>query len=124
MYFGRPKKDPRMVQGAQYLQQRLPQVEEGYIDTYYWYYATQVMRHMDGEYWQDWKRVIRPMLLDNQVKQGPLAGSWSPTYRRGVTNRWGDDRWGKNGGRIYVTTLNLLTLEVDHRKLPLYQTDE
>jgi hypothetical protein len=124
MYFGKPKTDPRMVQGAEYLQQRLPQVENGgYVDTYYWYYATQVMRHMGGAHWQAWEQAMGPMLRDNQVKAGPLAGSWSPTYRRAVTSRWGDDRWGKNGGRIYVTALNLLTLEVDYRKLPLYQTE-
>jgi hypothetical protein len=28
--------------------------------------------------------------------------------------------WAKYGGRLYVTTLNLLSLEVNYRHLPLY----
>jgi len=31
------------------------------------------------------------------------------------------DRWGPHGGRLYVTTLNLLSLEVFYRHLPLYE---
>jgi hypothetical protein len=42
-----------------------------------------------------------------------MAGSWDPL---GPT----PDRWGQYGGRIYVTTLHLLTLEVPYRHLPTY----
>jgi hypothetical protein len=42
-----------------------------------------------------------------------LAGSWDPTAPI-------PDRWGPHAGRLYVTTLNLLSLEVQYRKLPLY----
>jgi hypothetical protein len=83
-------------------------------DTYYWYYATQVMFHMRGEYWRQWNERLHPLLVNSQARQGPQAGSWDPG---------GDipDRWGPHGGRIYVTTLNLLSLEVYYRHLPIYE---
>ena len=52
-------------------------------------------------------------LVDTQVQQGPLAGSWNP--RRPVP-----DRWAPHAGRIYVTTMNLFSLEVYYRYLPIY----
>ena len=45
--------------------------------------------------------------------EGPQAGSWDP-YEPTA------DLWAKYGGRLYVTTLNLLSLEVNYRHLPLY----
>ena len=42
-----------------------------------------------------------------------LAGSWDPL---GPT----PDKWAPFGGRLYVTTMNLLSLEVAYRHLPLY----
>jgi hypothetical protein len=84
-------------------------------DTYYWYYATQVMFHMKGDYWRRWHGQLYPLLIGMQTKQGPMAGSWDPG---------GDapDRWAGQGGRIYVTTMNLLSLEVYYRHLPLYES--
>ncbi len=46
---------------------------------------------------------------------GALAGSWDPL-------RPTPDRWAGVGGRLYVTTMNLLSLEVYYRHLPLYET--
>jgi hypothetical protein len=43
-------------------------------DMYYWYYATQVMFYMGGEYWERWNRSLRPLIVDHQVQEGPLAG--------------------------------------------------
>ena len=42
-----------------------------------------------------------------------MQGSWDPLYPV-------PDRWGYFSGRLYVTTMNLLTLEVKWRLLPLY----
>jgi hypothetical protein len=83
-------------------------------DTYYWYYATQVMFHMGQKHWEQWRAVLHPLLVNSQIKQGPLAGSWHPNGNI-------PDRWGPHGGRIYVTTLNLLSLEVRYRHLPIYE---
>ena len=83
-------------------------------DTYYWYYATQVLKYVDGPSWEQWEQQLRPMLIRTQQKNGPLAGSWHPYEPV-------PDRWGAFGGRLYVTTMNLLSLEVKYRLLPLYQ---
>ena len=57
------------------------------------------------------------VVTEAQEKSGDLAGSWNP-YRPVP------DRWGGCGGRLYVTTMNLLSLEVRHRMLPLYQKND
>jgi hypothetical protein len=117
LYTGWRRDNPHLSRGAAYLAQYLPAVgtpRDPQRDTYYWYYATQVMAHMGGDYWQRWNARLHPLLIDSQVRDGPLAGSWDP---RGPV----PDRWGPHAGRLYVTTLNLLSLEVQYRKLPLYE---
>jgi hypothetical protein len=117
LYTGWRRDNPHLARGAAYLAQNLPAVgtlRDPQRDTYYWYYATQVMAHMGGDYWRVWNARLHPLLIDNQVREGPLAGSWDP--REPVP-----DRWGPHAGRLYVTTLNLLSLEVQYRKLPLYE---
>lgn len=110
-YLGSGRSDPSLLAGANYLRQRLPRLEER--DTYYWYYATQVMFHMQGENWSAWNAKIRDLLVDAQQKETDLAGSWSPTSPT-------KSKWGEAGGRHYLTCLNLLMLEVYYRHLPLY----
>jgi len=117
MYSGWRRDDPEMIQGTRYLMQHLPSngtrrnVER---DTYYWYYATQVMFHMGGKYWETWNERLHPLLVDSQIQTGPMAGSWDPMKPV-------PDRWAPHAGRIYVTTLNLLSLEVYYRHLPIYE---
>jgi hypothetical protein len=106
-----------MIRGAEYLRQRLPDIGSANAprrDTYYWYYATQVMFHMGGQHWREWNRQLHPLLVGAQLREGPLAGSWDP--QKPVP-----DRWGPFAGRLYVTTMNLLSLEVTYRHLPLYE---
>ena len=45
--------------------------------------------------------------------EGENEGSWDPTTPT-------PDLWARYGGRLYVTTMNLLSLEVTYRHLPLY----
>lgn len=115
LYLGADRNDPEIQQGAAVLLETLPSDESSRSrDTYYWYYATQIIRHVDGEPWQRWESALRPLLLDSQVKQGDYAGSWDPLAPV-------PDRWSLHGGRLYLTTMNLLSLEVDYRMLPLYE---
>jgi hypothetical protein len=72
------------------------------------------MYHMQGTYWEHWNGRLRDMLTGMQSKDGGTYGSWSPTEPT-------PDRWGDAGGRLYVTCLHLLILEVYYRHLPLYQ---
>jgi hypothetical protein len=54
---------------------------------------------------------MRDFLIQSQEKGGHKEGSWSPE---------GAD-YGTHAGRIYTTSLALLTLEVYYRHLPLYK---
>ncbi len=116
LYLGWEADDPRLLDGVDYLlSQQLPgdrtSIER---DTYYWYYATQVLRHVGGRRWETWNAQLHPLLVRTQVKTGDLAGSWHPYEPV-------PDRWGPAAGRLYVTTMNLLSLEVNYRLLPLYE---
>jgi hypothetical protein len=117
LYLGWDQETPAMVRGADYLAENLPAIgtlSDPQRDTYYWYYATQVMYHMGGDHWQRWNGRLHPMLVESQVREGSMAGSWDP--RDPIP-----DRWGPHAGRLYVTTMNLLSLEVYYRHLPLYK---
>ena len=114
-YLGWNRENPEMIAGADHLLANLPLWEgRGQRDSYYWYYATQVMFQMQGDYWKSWNDRLRKLLTERQVTKGPAAGSWEPL---GAV----PDRWGREGGRIYVTAMHLLMLEVYYRHLPLYR---
>jgi hypothetical protein len=113
-YLGWKRDDPRLIEGVTLLTQPENLIDFGERrDTYYWYYATQVVHHMEGEYWQRWNAVMRQVLPEQQVKQGREAGSWDPLKPT-------RDPWEAHGGRLYVTCLSLYMLEVYYRHLPLY----
>ena len=115
VYTGWKPDDERFLRGVKTLLTQLPDDKNSRVrDTYYWYYATQVIRHAGGQYWDRWSDSLHPLLIDSQELSGELRGSWDP-YRPVP------DRWGPHGGRLYVTTMNLLSLEVKYRLLPLYE---
>jgi hypothetical protein len=116
MYRGMRPEHATLIQGADHLLEHLPALgtqTKPLRDTYYWYYATQVMFHMGGRHWQAWNARLHPLLVEEQLTQGDFAGSWHP-YRPIP------DRWSPHAGRLYLTTMNLLSLEVYYRHLPLY----
>ncbi len=113
-YLGAKRDDPPIQEGIAYLMAHLPDVKSR--NTYYWYYATQVMHNAPGPEWDVWNRKMRRVLIDSQVKEGCAAGSWDPTDPA-------PDPWRAQGGRIMVTSLCCLTLEVYYRYLPLYKLD-
>jgi len=113
-YLGAARSDPTMVGGAQYLMANQPKSEDR--DVYYWYYATQVMHNLCGPDWDTWNRGMRRLLIETQCKSGCASGSWDPDAPT-------KDRWGGSGGRLMVTSLSCLTLEIYYRYLPLYQLD-
>jgi hypothetical protein len=120
LYLGWRRDDPRLELGVDYLEEHAPQLRtEGVSarDAYYWYYATQVMFQVGGDRWHAWNGQLRDLLTSTQERGGPWAGSWHP--RQPVA-----DRWGLQAGRLYVTTMHLLMLEVYYRHLPLYQMAE
>jgi hypothetical protein len=109
-YLGWQRNDPRLNAGVEYLLANLPDWNKRNV--YYWYYATQVLHHMEGKPWRAWNEEMRKILPEHQVTRGRERGSWHP----------GGDRWGAEGGRLYVTRLSIYILEVYYRHLPLYRT--
>ncbi len=117
LYLGWRRDNENMGRGADYLLQNPPSMGTASVplrDTYYWYYATQVMFHMGGERWRKWNALLHPLLIKTQQLEGADSGSWNPGGPI-------PDRWGPFAGRLYVTTLNLLSLEVYYRHLPIYE---
>jgi len=106
-FLGMPRNERRMIAGVDYLMENTPR--RGRLSSYYWYYSTQVIYHMQGEYWERWKVKIRKLLEEEQVTKGRMAGTWNPR-----------DRWEQRAGRLYATSMKLLILEVFYRHLPLY----
>jgi hypothetical protein len=114
-YLGWPRDDPRLIDGMEWITSpaNLIRFENTQRDVYYWYYATQVAHHMEGEYWKRWNGVMRQVIPEQQVKTGREAGSWDPI-------RPVPDEWEAYGGRLYVTCLSIYMLEVYYRHLPIY----
>ncbi len=107
-FMGLGRNDPSMRAGADFLATHLPAA--GKDTSYYWYYGTQVMYHMQGDYWTRWNDNMRDMLIARQKTSGAVAGTWDPR-----------DNFEQQGGRLYTTSLRLLMLEVYYRHLPLYR---
>jgi len=73
------------------------------------------MHNVGGKEWDQWNQNMRKILVDSQVKDADACanGSWDPTR----------DRWASRGGRVMMTSLAALTLEVHYRYLPAFKTD-
>ena len=77
---------------------------------YFNYYGTQALHHVGGNGWKRWNRQMRDHLVETQAQQGHERGSW-----------YVKEAWSDRGGRLYTTTLSILTLEVYYRYLPMYR---
>lgn len=115
-WMGWPQRDDRLQRGADTLvtKENLPRWDDR--DVYYWYYATQVLHHLEDDRWETWNHLMRELLPEKQEKKGVETGSWNPTRPK-------PDAWGFHGGRLYVTCLSIYILEVYYRHLPVYSTD-
>jgi len=120
-FMGTPNTDPLLAGGAKHLLTAPPKWqddggsgnERGF---YYWYYGTLGMFQMGGESWTKWNETLKPVLLKNQCKGGPLDGSVNDKDGSWDTESWIDPY----GGRVMTTALGALTLEVYYRYLPMY----
>jgi hypothetical protein len=86
-------------------------------DMYTSYYATQVLYHVKQQLpkeWDDWQKKMSAMLVKAQITAGHQAGSYYEGFESGHAPH--------AGGRIYVTSMATMTLEVYFKHgLPLYQ---
>lgn len=112
-YLGWDRYDDRLARGVEYL--RKNPIDYDQPNVYYWYYATQVLHHYEGDPWWEWNGRMKKLLPAAQVQERRERGSWDPE----------NDRWGANrAGRLYVTCLSTYMLEVYYRHLPLYRIPE
>ncbi len=107
MYLGWKKDDPALQRGAKIISKSGPSKS----NMYYNYYATQVMRHVEGDMWKKWNSVMRDQLVNSQSKNGHETGSWF-TGGKGHT--------ASRGGRLYDTSMSTMVLEVYYRHMPIY----
>jgi hypothetical protein len=78
-------------------------------DLYCWYYGSLCLLQVHSDVWDLWNRRTRDTLIGLQrAEDGPLAGSWDTSLR-----------WGAQGGRVFTTSLAVLTLEVYYRYSPI-----
>ncbi len=111
---GWPRNHPSLVKGAGRVAAHLESSRDRNI--YYWYYATQLLHNLKNKDWERWNPQVREALIKTQVKDDSCAsGSWDPFQPI-------QDRWGGTAGRLFETSLSVLTLEVYYRYLPLYRT--
>jgi hypothetical protein len=106
---------PGLAAGVKYLLEVRPPGPGKQMDMYYYYYATQVVHFYEQQEWhRDWNPAMQRMLMDRQVPQTDAknGGSWDPD---------GDPWIGVHCGRVGMTAMALLTLEVYYRHLPLYK---
>ena len=122
-FMGTPNTDPTLLKGAEILRKNQPAWDAkngpgngGPATFYHWYYGTLAMFQMGGENWTKWNEALKPVLITNQCKGGPLDGtaadkdgSWDPLSKTDSV-----------GGRVYTTALGALTMEIYYRYLPMY----
>ncbi len=110
---GWPRNFPPLVKGASQIAAHLDTSDQRNI--YYWYYATQLLHNMKNKDWEKWNLKVREGLIGMQIKDGTCAnGSWDPNFPQA-------DLWGQRAGRLFTTSLSILTLEVYYRYLPMYR---
>lgn len=115
-YMGWDRHNKALVAGAEEVARNLFRSKERNI--YYWYYATQMLHNLHNRDWRRWNVMVRDGLVAMQVKgESCDRGSWDPDKPL-------RDRWGHRAGRLFTTSLSLLSLEVYYRCLPLYGTTE
>ena len=71
-------------------------------DLIYWHFGSLALHRIGGKDWELWVKDLHGALLGSQRRDGVLCGelgSWDP-----------DDAWSSQGGRVYATAINVLTL--------------
>jgi hypothetical protein len=118
LYLGAKPADPSIAAGVKYLMKQVPDTADvGHRNAYYWFYATQALHRVGGPDWDTWNRQLRKTLIETRATEGCAAGSWDP-------GKPVKDAWGEPGGRLMVTSLSTLSLEVYYGYLPIFKSDD
>lgn len=106
MVLGWPHEHPPLRKGMALIAKQSPRQNHMYFN----YYASQTLHHVGGPGWERWNPRMREYLVASQATAGHETGSW-----------YFDEEWSDRGGRLYTTTLAILTLEVYYRYMPMYR---
>lgn len=126
-FLGWPRQHPAMIEGVEYLLtvENLPRWEAGRRNVYAWYYTGQVLHNLADDRWKDWYGSIQKTIVEHQVRTGSargerdVRGSWHPLDPPGSPHEYAD-----KAGRLYLTAMCLLILEMPYRHLPIYGDGE
>ncbi|MEE9126275.1 MAG: hypothetical protein V3U11_03975 [Planctomycetota bacterium] len=111
---GREQADQEIMKlAAELVMTKPPVARKDSIDHYYWYYGSQAMYQVGGQYWARWSAALQDALIKTQRQDNNFKGSWDPT---GV--------WGREGGRVYATAMATLALSSGHRYARAADTDK
>ncbi len=120
-YLGWEQNNPALLRGAKSLVSSenlilFPKTEEDkfYHNVYGWYSTSMALKGLGpyNLYWRRWNDAMSKEIPKRQEPQGSKeAGSWNPKY----------DEYSFGGGRLYVTCLSILCLEVYYRHLSIYR---
>jgi hypothetical protein len=103
-----PAKDARLADAMKKLGEQPPQWREGAeaarMDFLDWHLGTYAMFQEGGTAWQQWYPALLAALVPHQRTDGSHAGSWDPVDARGA-----------QGGRVYATAVNVLSLSAGQR---------
>ncbi len=106
MMLGWPASHRPLMKGVARISDQLPHQNNMYFN----YYASQVLHHFGGAGWKRFNPKMRDYLVATQSQAGHEQGSW-----------YFEEKHSRHGGRLYTTTLAILTLEVYYRYMPMYQ---
>jgi Ca-activated chloride channel family protein len=100
------KDDPDVLAAGSLLRCHPPEgdVKKGKVDVEYWYFGTLAMFQMGRSNWKGWNPPMKTALVPTQSKKDCENGSWNPVGAK-----------GKIMGKVWVTALNILTLEIYYR---------
>jgi hypothetical protein len=109
---GWPKSKVDLTKGRDYIMAHLPPERSDALgDVDYYFFATQVLRNMEGDEYDLWNHLIQRHLVQTQAQEGKFAGSWNPPIASS----------NPRASRMYVSVLAVLTLQSYQRSLPLYR---
>jgi hypothetical protein len=102
MLLGQKLDEDDIKEATDYLAESRPDVRQPNV--YYWYYGSLCMLQVQSDLWKRWNAQTRDALVTLQSRGGGADGSWNA-----------DPKYGDRAGRVYMTSLALLTLEVYYR---------
>ncbi|MFK7741426.1 MAG: hypothetical protein AB8H80_14005 [Planctomycetota bacterium] len=95
---GEKPDESAMAKAGALLRAKPPQWRPGHIDAVYWFFGGLASYQLGGETWQAWQPGLAQLAV-HQRDGGSAQGSWDT-----------DGVWDNDGGRVFVTALNTLSL--------------